>query len=113
METKLQKGDIKVADQLMEALNTRKILSQEGYKGIQYLRIITVLSEQGYVKDVHSHIQMTDYTPLYFNNGGAKKIYCKQWQAKAEKWIKLFGITIAAIAGIITIFQFIASLLCA
>lgn len=74
MKTQLRKEDIKVADKLMEDLNVRYILSQEDYQGVQYKRIIAVLSEKGYIKDVHSHIQTTDYTPLYFDNGGTKAI---------------------------------------
>lgn len=78
MKTQLRKEDIKVADKLMEDLNVQYILSQEDYQGVQYKRIIVVLSEIGYIKNVHSHIQTTDYTPLYFDNGGTKAIYRKQ-----------------------------------
>jgi hypothetical protein len=107
LETLLRKEDIKVADKLMEDLNVRYILSQEDYQGVQYKRIIAVLSEKGYIKDVHSHIQTTDYTPLYFDNGGTKAIYRKQRRGKITNAIKFVGIVIAALAGIITIWQFI------
>lgn len=107
MKTQLRKEDIKVADKLMEDLNVQYILSQEDYQGVQYKRIIAVLSEIGYIKDVHSHIQTTDYTPLYFDNGGTKAIYRKQRRGKITNAIKFIGIVIAALAGIITIWQFI------
>lgn len=77
---------------------------------MQYKRIITVLSEQGYIKDVHSHIQTTDYTPLYFDNGGSQYIYDKQqrakkiaqWQFSNMKWTNIrswiaLGISVVAI----------------
>lgn len=112
METLLRKEDIKVADKLMQDLNTRQILSREDYRDIQYKRIITVLSEKGYVKDVHSHIQTTDYTPLYLNNGGAKAIYRNQRRGKIINMIKFIGIVIAALAGMITIWQFINDVIC-
>lgn len=110
MKTQLRKEDIKVADQLMTDLNTKKILSQEDYRGVQYKRIIAVLYEHGYIKDVHSHIQTTDYTPLYSDNGGAQCIYDKQqreqkiakWQYSNMKWTNIRSwIAIAVSSGAI------------
>lgn len=48
---------------------------------------------------------MGDY--YSFDNGGTKAIYRKQRRGKITNAIKFIGIVIAALAGIITIWQFI------
>lgn len=83
MGTLLLKQDIEAADNLMSNLIEKIMICREEYhKSIQYIRIISVLSEYGYILDDYSHLRRAEKAKLYFNNGGAKAIYKEQQRAK-------------------------------
>lgn len=86
METRLYEGDIKIADELMSILIEDAIIEKYfDYETIQYKRIIAVLTENEYIYDATTHLQQTERTDLYFNDGGAKAIYDRQERARKKE----------------------------
>lgn len=58
-----------------------------GYDTLQDKRIIAALSENEYLYDATTHLQQSERTKLYFNDGGAKAIYQRQKRAREkEEW---------------------------
>lgn len=108
---KLRREDIEVADAIIADLLNTGILDQSKMQSFRHRRIIAVLAKRGYVKDAKTHILQTDTTELYFEAGGARAIYKEDINRVVEEKIKLIGIIIAAIAGLITIYEAVVSIL--
>ena len=84
------------------------MVSQNKMDSQEHKRAIYTLQELGYLRDDKTHLMQTQLTKFYFDDGGGKRIYRESLTSIIEEKIKLLGITIAAIAGLITIYEAIA-----
>lgn len=107
---RLRRGDIKIADDIIRELIHSNMVDQSRMLSRGHKRAIHILQEKGYIKDVRTHILQTDLTEFYFDDGGGGAIYKDGLLSAIEDKAKTIGIIIAAIAGVITICEAIASL---
>ena len=106
---RLRKEDIELADRIIADLLNAGMLDQSKMQSFRHKRVIAILAKKGYIKDARTHLLQTDTTELYFEDGGATAIYKEELNRIIEDKIKLIGIIIAAIAGMITICEAIVS----
>lgn len=102
-KVRLKRRDVKIADEIIKDLIRYNMVDQSNMLSNEHRRAIYILQERGYIKDVRTHILQTDLTQFYFDDGGAKAIYKEGRMAAIEDKVKIIGIVIAAIAGLITI----------